>query len=137
MRRMIPQKLIDKLVARLEREEQTKEMLENIDIVVDESAISGYTINLASDGDTYLTISFNAHIIVEDETTIELNNIPNNFLSKFLTTGGQDHLGTNSLGSSEVVSVTKGLYDIMLTFAEGAPRHVFSTIALSSVIKEL
>ena len=67
MRRMIPQKLIDELVARLEREEQTKEMLANITVQVDGSEIDSYNINLSSDGETYLTIACYATI----ETTAD------------------------------------------------------------------
>ena len=137
MRRMIPQKLIDKLVARLEREEQTKEMLKNITVVANDEEVSGYIINLASDGDTYLTITCNAGIDDEDENVIDLENIPANFLSKLLTTGPQTYSATNSLGAAENVNVTNGSDYITLHFAAGAQREVFSTITLTTEIKEL
>ena len=138
MRRMIPQKLIDELTARLEREEQTKEMLENIEVAVDLDSISGYAINLVSDGDTYLTITVEAIIDAEDETNIELKNIPTNFLIELLS-AQQLHLATNSLGSSEVISVKsdEDCECIVLTISDGAPRNVYSTITLSNVRKEL
>lgn len=131
MRRMIPQKLIDELVARLEREEQTKEMLKNITIEHD-SDISAYYINLASDGETYLTITGWADVESTDACTIELHGFPSEFLSKLHSAG--DYLGTNSLDGAESVLVEQHsqLGFISITFFAGENRTVFSTITLSS-----
>ena len=135
MRRMIPQKLIDELTARLEREEQTKEMLKNI--LVAPGDIEEYSINLSSDGETYLTIAVLAVIETTEECIIELQNIPTEFLSKLKSVGA--YPCTNSLGGGCYVGVIPNIQAgyIKLTINAGEPRSVFSTITLSSVNKEI
>lgn len=130
MRKMIPQKLIDKLVARLEREEQTKEMLKNITVTPD-SDISAYSINLVSDGETYLTITGWADIESTEACTIELQGFPSEFLSKLHSVG--DYLSTDSRGAGGHVYVENlsQFGNIIITINEGEIRTVYSTITLS------
>lgn len=137
MRRMIPQKLIGELVAQLEKQAQVQEMLNAIVVAVSDVEVSGYSINFASDGETFLTISGNAEIATTSECIITISNIPSSFLAKLQSAGR--YAGTNSLGGggSVYVEIYAGTSTgrIELSIDEGTARDVYASITLSTTLK--